>query len=369
MDFPSPSKQVDRMVDTWRDEDFDLRDGNHDANNAGPNNNYSSGTQSSGTRKSKVGGVAGIKNKAKIVKHRNLSTHLMNYSANPDLNKGTMPLKSIQTFINVADSDDPVTVSNCMIALSNVASSDHVRTLLFEVNALHKFTNMLHNIRGKAALRAAGLLFYYFSCDKETEDRVYNSCSSFLQANGASKEQETRLLSLYTLNNLLPCIDRARVADITMRIIHANFENSIAGGDRAQLALFLLIMQNMCCFSNVHSTLLGLNVLELIAQAASFAIAERNAGTDYVAAQCCARTCDVDGTFCLLYLRPGTGRSEDHASLPAGPGAGIPPGDPRVRTNLNDSAGLRQRGGTGAKCARRHHADHARPAAPPHRAV
>jgi hypothetical protein len=280
MDFPSPSKQVDRMVDTWRDEDFDLRDGNQDANAAGQNNNYSSGTQSGGTRKSKVGGVAGIKNKAKIVKHRNLSTHLMNYSANPDLNKGTMSLKSIQTFINVADSDDPVTVSNCMIALSNVASSDHVRTLLFEVNALHKFTNMLHNIRGKAALRAAGLLFYYFSCDKETEDRVYNSCSSFLQANGASKEQETRLLSLYTLNNLLPCIDRARVADITMRIIHANFENSIAGGDRAQLALFLLIMQNMCCFSNVHSTLLGLNVLELIAQAASFAIAERNAGTD-----------------------------------------------------------------------------------------
>jgi hypothetical protein len=225
-----------------------------------------------------MGGVAGIKNKAEIVKHRNLATHLMNYSANPELNKASLSLKAIQTFINVSDSDDPTTVSNCMIALSNVASSDHVRTLLFEVNALHKFTNMLQHIHGKAALRAAGLLFYYFSCDKETEDRVYNSCSSFLQANGASKDPETRMLSLYSLNNLMPCIDRARVADITMRIIHAHFENSLATGDRAQVTTFLLIMQNMCCFSNVHSTLLGLNILELIAQAASYAIAEKNNG-------------------------------------------------------------------------------------------
>lgn len=204
----------------------------------------------------------------------------MNYSANPELNKSNLSLKAIQTFINVSDSDDPTTVSNCMIALSNVASSDHVRSLLFEVNALHKFTNMLQYIRGKAALRAAGLLFYYFSCDKETEDRVYNSCSSFLQANGASKDPETRMLSLYSLNNLMPCIDRARVADITMRIIHAQFENCMATGDKALLCVFLLIMQNMCCFSNVHATLIGLNLLELIAQVASYAISQKNSGSN-----------------------------------------------------------------------------------------
>jgi hypothetical protein len=104
------------------------------------------------------------------------------------------------------------------------------------------------------------------SCDKESEDRVYNACSTFLQViyvymyicvyvcymsyillyfdllchmpyaichtlimsfnllllllchmpcssyviqlNGSSKDPETRMLSLYTLNNLMPCIDR-----------------------------------------------------------------------------------------------------------------------------------------------------------------
>lgn len=268
------------MVDTWRDEDFNLKDefATGDFNPmsptpGGPNN------AKTPNRNTKAGGMAGIKNKAKIVKHRNLASHLMNYSANPELVKGAMTLKSIQTFINVSDSDDPTTVSNCMIALSNVASSDHVRGLLFEVNALHKFTNMLQHIRGKASLRAAGLLFYYFSCDKETEDRVYNSCSSFLQANGASKEPETRLLSLYSLNNLMPCIERSRVADITMRIIHAHFENSLLTGEKALLSTFLLIMQNMTCFSNVHTTLLGLNILELIAQVASYSIEEKNSGT------------------------------------------------------------------------------------------
>jgi hypothetical protein len=288
------------VIANWRDEDFNLKDKDMDGGdqaNSGIAGGYGSSSNSSpraaggsgsnsnsggGARKSKAGGVAGIRNKAKMVKHRNLATHLMNYSANPELVMANITLKTIQTFVNVSDTDDNQAVSNCMIAISNVASSEHVRGLLLEVNALHKFTNMLQNIRGKAALRAAGLLFYYFSCDKESEDRVYNSCSSFLQANGASKDPETRLLSLYTLNNLMPCIDRARVADITMRIIHTQFEASLTSGDKSLLLLFLLIMQNMTCFSNVHHTLLGLNIMELIAHVASHCVADKNSGTAIV---------------------------------------------------------------------------------------
>jgi len=279
-DFPRPDSHIDTIVDTWRDEDFNLKDESlmspsqieEELHNSFKEGHHHSDKTSKRAKK----GVAGIKNKARIVKHRNLATHLMNYSAKPDLNKNTLSLKSVQTFINVSDSEDSKTVSNCMIAISNIASSDHVRSLLFEVNALLKFTNMLQHIRGKSALRAAGLLFFYFSCDKEIEDRVYNSCSSFLQANGASKDQETRTMALYTLNNLMPCIDRQRVADITMRIIHAHFELSLSTTDKSLLSTYLLIMQNMSCFSNVQSTLLGLNILELLGQVARLSVDEKN---------------------------------------------------------------------------------------------
>lgn len=67
----------------------------------------------------------------------------MNYSASVDLKRTQFTVKMIQTFINVADCDDTKTVSNCMIALSNIAADASVRSILFEMNAMHKITNML----------------------------------------------------------------------------------------------------------------------------------------------------------------------------------------------------------------------------------
>jgi hypothetical protein len=49
-------------------------------------------TISDKTKKTKKG-RGGIRNKARAVKHRNLATHLMNYSANPELNKASLTLK------------------------------------------------------------------------------------------------------------------------------------------------------------------------------------------------------------------------------------------------------------------------------------
>mmetsp|Transcript_25497 Transcript_25497/g.57615 ORF Transcript_25497/g.57615 Transcript_25497/m.57615 type:complete len:934 (-) Transcript_25497:1703-4504(-) len=270
-DFPDPTTHIETVIDTWREEDFNMVD------EAFAENVEVIETISDKTKKMKKGG-GGIRNKARAVKHRNLATHLMNYSANPELNKASLTLKSVQTFINVSESEDSATVSNCMIALSNIASHDHVRALLMEANALHKFANMLQHLRGKASLRAAGLLFYYFSCDKESEDRVYNACSAFLQGNGASKDLETRMLSLYTLNNLMPCIDRQRVTDVTMRVIHSNFEASLSQETQHDkiLTTYLQIMQNISCFSNAHSTLLGMKVLELMAQVASLSVKQNN---------------------------------------------------------------------------------------------
>lgn len=104
-------------------------------------------------------------------KHLNLSKHLVNYSSNLELNKDALSVSSVQTFINVAETENPLILSNCIIALSNISSSEHVRGILFEINAFHKFANMLQHIKGKPAVWATALLFYYFSCDKETEDR------------------------------------------------------------------------------------------------------------------------------------------------------------------------------------------------------
>jgi hypothetical protein len=58
-----------------------------------------------------------------------------------------------------------------MIAISNISSNEHVRGYLMEINALHKLSSMCQSIYGKQSAWAAALLYYYFSTDKETEDR------------------------------------------------------------------------------------------------------------------------------------------------------------------------------------------------------
>jgi hypothetical protein len=289
--FPETKDRVDNVVDQWRHEDFDMKDDLLTAmNNASSanGNNPSGGSFAIGTGPSSFNvnstpnssirnaTVSGIKSKVKIVKQRNLAMHLMNFSSHIDLKKTQFNMKNVQTFISVAESDDPKTVSKCMIALSNIAAEPLVRNILLEMNTMHKITNMLQYLRGKAAHWAAGLLFYYFSCDKESEDRIYNACSVFLQLNGSSKDSQVRAVTLYTLNNLMPCIDRQRIAELIMRILQSQFEPNIVFHDKSLSSTYLTIMQNMTWFTNAHSTLLSLNILELLEKFARFAINQKN---------------------------------------------------------------------------------------------
>ena len=254
--------------------------------------------------------------KIKEKKHLNLSLHLVNYSANPELNKASLTLKAIQTFINVAESDNAAIISNCVIALSNISSHPHVRSLLFEINAVHKFTSIIQHVKGPQASWASALLFYYFSCDKETEDRVYSTCSSLLQSNGASKDPELRLVTLYTLNNLMPCIDRQRVAETTMRIINAQFDTSNL------TSTYLLILQNLAAFSNAHSTLLSLDIISLLRQAATMAAKDKNLGI--ITAR---NLINFVMLIIFLIIRCGTQHREDNALVAASPRASIQFGD------------------------------------------
>ncbi len=292
--FPSPPDRVDNVVDRWRTDDFSMKDdvfSNGNGNGNGGNGNVGGGivnTRASVTM-ANAGGVqsvdsagnrqaAGLRNKVKLMKQRNLALHLMNYSAHVDFKKSSFTVKSVQTFINVAESDDTKTVSNCMIALSNISSDSQVRAILLEINAMHKITNMLQFLRGRSSHWSAGLLFYYFSCDKESEDRVYNASSILLQANGNSKDPQTRLIALYTLNNLMPCIDRQRVAEFIMRILLNHFDANIVFHDKYLTEIYLVIMQNMTWFTNAHSTLMNCNILDLLEKFAQFAAKNKHGG-------------------------------------------------------------------------------------------
>jgi len=273
--FPNTDSNIDNQIVKWRSEDFNMKDtAAVEISNASKRQTVSGGNVQSRLLIASNGINA---KKLKEKKHQSLSKHLVNYSANPELNKSTISVKSVQTFINVAETENHMIVSNCIVALSNISSHPHVRAMLFEINAVHKFTNMIQHVRGAQAMWAATLLFYYFSCDKETEDRVYSTCSSFLQSNGTSKDPEVRLVTLYTLNNLMPCIDRQRVAETTMRIINAQFDVNAVQYDKTLSSTYLLILQNMSAFSNAHATLLSLDIILLLRQIASLAAKDQNA--------------------------------------------------------------------------------------------
>ena len=92
------------------------------------------------------------------------------------------------------------------------------------------------------------------------------------------KDPNVRLVTLYTLNNLMPCIDRQRVADTTMRIINTHFDVNTAG--QSLSTTYLLILQNMAAFSSAHSTLLSLDIIPLLDQVATLAVKDHNTGIE-----------------------------------------------------------------------------------------
>ena len=133
---------------------------------------------------------------AKRAKHRNLANHLAFYSsseeflrlriadsgdragdddddeeeedadgASAQLSKSSgasstvLDMKTVQTFANVADTDDPLVASYCFVALCNIASVSAVRNLLLETNVLHKLATMLAHVRDPTAGWCACLVF------------------------------------------------------------------------------------------------------------------------------------------------------------------------------------------------------------------
>lgn len=208
--------------------------------------------------------------RTKKTKHRNLAAHLAKYSASEKSSKTPINHQAVQTFVTVSESDDSQVVTNCLIGLSNISVHHSVRIILIELNAVHKFANMLQIARGNAAILASNLIYYYFSCENEIEDRIYNASFSILHNSGVSPDIKIRMITLYTLNNLLPSVDRVRIVDLIMTIIN-NHLSSPTAINKTTLGIFLKIFQNICAFCSAQNALLNANVLDILSQISAHA--------------------------------------------------------------------------------------------------
>lgn len=218
----------------------------------------------------------------KLNKQRNLAQHLLNYSMqcteeNPSLNLG-----SIGTFFSVGETEDKRTASLAMIALSNISSLKYVRDMMAEMNCMHKFSGIVALLHGGTSNYGAALLFYYLSLQQELEDRVFQVGSSLIASNASNNEDKhLRNVSLFTLMNLLPCLERLRVSEFLCRTMNmyltehrACLMRDTPDEDFADdmVSIFLPIVRGNVSFSNTHATLIAHDMQDLVSAAAAYAV-------------------------------------------------------------------------------------------------
>ena len=104
----------------------------------------------------------------------------------------------------------------------------------------------------------ASVLYYYFSLEHETEDRIYNSCFSFLSSNSMSDDDDSKIITLYTLSNLLPSVDRQRIVENIMTIVSPSKCHNYT---KDQIMMLMTVILNTCSFTNTHMTLFSHDIL------------------------------------------------------------------------------------------------------------
>ena len=224
----------------------------------------------------------------KLHKQRNLAEHLINYSVTCTNEKNLLDAGSVGTFFSVADTLDVQCASMGMIALSNITSLGYVRDIMHDMNCLHKFTNITQHIDGYTTMHAASLMFFYLSCSNELEDRLFNVASNFVNAAGGSSNKEVRDLSLYTLHNLLPCLERLKVTEMLCRQVITHVNSHIEGNGSSIIdsrddkfandmtSIFLPIVRANATFNNTHNTMINNDIMEVVVHAAMYAVKFEN---------------------------------------------------------------------------------------------
>jgi hypothetical protein len=215
----------------------------------------------------------------KVSKQRNLAEHLLNFSVTCTTDsKSPLNAGSIGTFFSVGDTEDKKTASLAMIAMSNIFSMRYTRELLVEMNCLHKFSNMIPLVVTSTGDRASSLMFYYLSLERELEDRVFQVGSNLISNHGMSADKDVRNISLYTLKNLLPCLERLRVSEILCRLLNSYLQSrgdnlTTRDDDFANdlVHIFLPIVLTNVGFSNTHATLINHDAQDFVSAAANYA--------------------------------------------------------------------------------------------------
>jgi hypothetical protein len=108
------------------------------------------------------------------------------------INSYFLDIKKIQIFTTLIENDDPLTISYCLIALSNISSIKYIRILLYETNILNKLISIYIHIKEPTGGWAMSLFFYYLSFENSIEDRLLNSSINFLFKNTLSTVEEVK---------------------------------------------------------------------------------------------------------------------------------------------------------------------------------
>ena len=245
--FPTADNSLSNQLSEWRTADFC---------NGSSSNNEQDVSASSGDTKVES-------SQAKLEKRRALALQLLEYSLRKKNVKKQMSRQNIETFLNVAETGDYESAEYSAAALSNICSNPQTRLMLIDSNAIHKYTALLPQLKTPAAGWAATLFFYYLSCEHDIEDRIYNAGFNTLVVNSTTNDFSLCAAALTGLSNLLPCSERHRVAEQIVRAA-MRFGTAHLSDHPEQSRTILGVIQRATSFTNVHSTLLNLELMDFI---------------------------------------------------------------------------------------------------------
>ena len=251
---------------------------------------------------------SGMSLQERLLKHRKLAYHLAYFSVMSEEDKQLkVTLNTVKSYLTVCDTDDWIVASHCIIGICNLASRSTIRMKLIELNAIHKLSTLLPLIRLAAPIRAGLTLLYYLSCETEVEDRIFDCGFQLMATYCARNNSKTsgsaaapaltiellgevdkyQLISLNTLNNILPAIDRIRVTELIVSItkdcvsnITTDRDGPIESEQLQILEVLVGILKNCGLFTNVHNTLFLSDIIDMLASIASFIMYKLDAEDD-----------------------------------------------------------------------------------------
>jgi len=192
--------------------------------------------------------------------------HLVRFSADSASSNTPIDRKSLEALFQLTDSEDLQTLANCIISIANISSVNINHALLLELKVISKISQFSPMVRYPNALLATGLVYYYLSGNRDVEDNIWNTAMNILQHHCTTDDPTLLQVTLFTLNNLLPCLDRLRITELMVNIFQSrlNFHH-----DRESCHHVLSILLNASVFTNTHHTLFDAGITTVLSKIAA----------------------------------------------------------------------------------------------------